>query len=133
MTDSAPREGDDQLWCIRIGGYGSFPFRGNGDDCKVLCDGKAGWEGSSGSYWRVDDIQGRLSNKKDSSARNDARRSIEALCLSAEFPDVKAICKKTRWTVGDLDLVQAALAFLTERAIVNRTTSNWTNYGRAPL
>lgn len=44
-----------EIWIISIGGYGSFVFRGDEDDCAYMCNGKAEYEGGRGSYWLASD------------------------------------------------------------------------------
>jgi hypothetical protein len=138
--DEVPREGDDQLWGIHIGGYGSFPFRGNEDDCEVLRSGKAEWEGSGGTKWRIDDLVTRIDGRLTQGLLNDLKRTFRA------FPNVRPTdpvwaalsrahpgngVSEPKWPKVHRSAVKNALESHIADAMESKQTSDWTNYGRA--
>ncbi len=134
--DQVPREGDDQLWAIHIGGYGSFLFRGNEDDCEVLRRGKAEWEGGSGSKWRIDHLVDALDGKMTKETLSRLKRSFRVL---RNEQDDHAMAKvqdalersPSRWRAQDHDIVRRVLVQCIAEARANPRIANWTNYGRA--
>lgn len=136
--DEVPREGDDQLWGISIGGYGSFPFRGNADDCEVLRKGKARWEGSGGIMWRIDDLVTRIDEPMTQDLLTDLKRTFRALPdLQPTDPVWAALSRAhpanrpARWTSEGREIVRATLTRHIAEVMKSQHTADWTNYGRA--
>lgn len=139
-ADEVPREGDDQLWGISIGGYGSFPFRGNEDDCEVLRSGKARWEGSGGMKWRIDDLVARVDEPMTHDLLVDLKRTFRAFSdVRPDDPVWAALSRAhpgdgvrpAKWTAEGREVVRGALRLHITEAMKSRQTADWTNYGRA--
>jgi len=90
---------EHDIWIISIAGYGSFVFRGDEDDCEHMRQGKASWEGSTGSKWLAAD--GLADPKR-------ADKTAQALLSAVRYPN--SVANQTNYGPSPKKAAGAAVA-----------------------